>query len=342
MGTSTMKRWELEAVGRDGPHLRTVAVPEPGPGEVLVKVAAVSLNYRDLLVMESGMGLSLAFPFTPGSDLAGVVTAVGAGVRRFAVGEKVLSTFSPGRLDGPALGTARVPPYKTLGGAYPGVLAEYVAFPEDWFVKAPTTLDAGEASTLPCAGLTAWTALIENGPVRPGQTVLVQGTGGVALFGLQLARAQGADVIVTSGSDEKLARVKALGATHVIHREREDWVEAVYRITADRGVDHILELAGGPNLGRSIEAVALHGTISVIGVFEGFTVTGPSGPLLLKEPTIRGINVGTRRALESLVRAVDSTGLKPVIDARYPLEALPAALEHLRKGAFGKIVVESH
>ncbi|WP_244224963.1 zinc-dependent alcohol dehydrogenase family protein [Corallococcus sicarius] len=341
MVTSTMKRWEMDAPGRARLRLNTVAIPEPGPGEVLVKVAAVSLNYRDKQAIESGGGPAMKFPFTPASDLAGVVTGLGAGVTRFAVGDKVLSTFSPGRLDGPGHGSARVAPYVMLGGTHPGVLAEFVAFPADWFVRAPDTLDAAEASTLPCAGLTAWTALVEYGPVRPGQTVLVQGTGGVALFGLQLARAQGADVIVISGSDEKLARAKALGATHVIHREREDWVEAVYRLTADRGVDHILELVGGAHLGRSLEAVALHGRISVIGVFEGFTVTGSSIPLLLKEPTIRGINVGHRRGLEELVRAVDRLGLKPVIDTRYPLADLPAALEHLDRGPFGKVVVES-
>ncbi|WP_233595868.1 NAD(P)-dependent alcohol dehydrogenase [Corallococcus sp. CA031C] len=342
MVTTTMKRWEMDAPGRERLRLKTVALPEPGPGEVRVKVAAVSLNYRDKSAIESGVGPSQRFPFTPASDLAGVVTDVGEGVTRFAVGDRVISTFSPGRLEGPGHGSARMPPYVMLGGSHPGVLAEYVAFPADWFVKAPATLDAGEASTLPCAGLTAWTALVEYGPVRPGQTVLVQGTGGVALFGLQLARAMGADVFVTSGSDDKLARAKALGATHLIHREREDWVEAVYRLTADRGVDHILELVGGAHLGRSIEAVALHGRISVIGVFEGFTVTGPSAPLLLKEPTIRGINVGHRRALEELVRGVDRLGLKPVIDRRYGLEELPAALEHLERGPFGKIVVESH
>jgi NADPH:quinone reductase-like Zn-dependent oxidoreductase len=336
---ATMRLWTMNAVGRDNLRQDTAAVPSPARGEILVKVAAVSLNYRDKLVIETGMGLPLTFPFVPASDMAGTVVELGEGTTRFKVGERVISTFRPGWIDGPPSGTARVPPYETLGGIHPGVLAEYVAFPEDWFSQAPKTLDDAEASTLPCAGLTAWFALVERGRLCPGQTVAVQGTGGVALFGLQIARAQGADAIVLSASKEKLARAKALGATHLIDRSQEDWVEAVYRITGDRGADHIVEIAGGANLGRSVEAVAVHGRISVIGVLEGFSFSGPSGPLLLKSPTIQGIGVGHRRALEDLVRAVDKIGLKPVIDHRYAFHELHAAFDHLDRGPFGKIVV---
>ena len=168
----------------------------------------------------------------------------------------------------------------------------------------------------------------------------MQGTGGVALFGLQIAKAHGAEVIVTSGSQAKLERAIALGADHGINRQTEDWVEAVYRLTSDHGADHILEIVGGAHLGRAIEAVAIHGRISVIGVFEGFEVSGPVGPLLLKSPTIQGIGVGHRRALEDLVAAIDRIGLKPVIDRRYSFTDLPAALEHLDRGPFGKIVIE--
>ncbi len=336
-----MKRWQMTAIGRDHLALADVPVPQPEPGEILVKVAAASLNYRDKMVIETGMGLDLQFPFTPASDLAGTVVAVGEGAKRFQMGNRVISTFSPGWIDGAKPGgNARIPPYQTLGGVHPGVLAEYVAFPEDWFVAAPAQLNDIEASTLSCAGLTAWFALIERGALHAGQTVVVQGTGGVALFGLQIAKAHGAEVIVTSASDEKLARAKALGADHVVNRRSEDWVEAVYRLTADRGADHILEIAGGPNLGRSIAAVAVQGRISVIGIFEGFDISGPAGPLLLKSPIIQGIGVGHRRALEDLVAAVDRTGLKPVIDKTYALADFPAALDHLDRGAFGKIVVE--
>jgi NADPH:quinone reductase-like Zn-dependent oxidoreductase len=169
--------------------------------------------------------------------------------------------------------------------------------------------------------------------------VLVQGTGGVALFGLQIAKAMGAEVIVTSGSAEKLARAKALGADHGISRHDGDWVAAIHDLTHDRGVDHILEIAGGANLGRSLQAVAVEGVISMIGVLEGFDIAGPVAPLLLKSPRIQGISVGHRRALEDLTRGVDRIGLKPVIDKVYPLEDLPAALDHLDRGPFGKIVI---
>jgi len=338
--TDRMQRWEMDGIGRDRLALKEAAVPEPAAGEVLVKVAAVSLNYRDKLVIDGGMGLPLAFPFTPGSDLAGTVQAVGSGVSRFAPGDRVISTFAPGWIDGAPLGNGRVPPYKTLGGVHPGVLAQYVAFPEDWFARAPATLDDAEASTLPCAGLTAWFALIEKGHLQPGEIVLVEGTGGVALLGVQIARAHGAQTIIVSGSADKLERARALGADHGIDRSVEDWVEAVYRLTGDHGADHILELVGGPHLGKAVQAAAIGGRIHQIGVLEGFEVAAPAGPLMLKNLTVQGIGVGHRRALEDLVAAVDRTGIKPVIDARYPIADLPAALDHLDRGAFGKIVVE--
>jgi NADPH:quinone reductase-like Zn-dependent oxidoreductase len=166
---ATMRLWTMNAVGRDNLRQDTAAVPSPARGEILVKVAAVSLNYRDKLVIETGMGLPLTFPFVPASDMAGTVVELGEGTTRFKVGERVISTFRPGWIDGPPSGTARVPPYETLGGIHPGVLAEYVAFPEDWFSQAPKTLDDAEASTLPCAGLTAWFALVERGDFVQGR-----------------------------------------------------------------------------------------------------------------------------------------------------------------------------
>jgi NADPH:quinone reductase-like Zn-dependent oxidoreductase len=335
----TMRRWEMNAIGRGNLRLAETSIPEPRDGEVLVKVGAASLNFRDKLVIETGMGLPLAFPFTPASDLAGAVVATGRGVTRFATGDRVISNFIPDWIDGVRPGNARTPPYQTLGGFYPGVLADYVSFPEDWLAKAPASLDDAEASCLPIAGLTAWFALIELGALHAGQSVVVQGTGGVALFGLQIAKLHGAEAIVTSSSDEKLARVKALGADHLINYRNADWVEAVYRITGDRGADHVLEIAGGPHLARALAAVAVQGRVSVIGVLEGFEVSSPALPLLLKAPVVQGISVGHRRGLEDLVAAVDRTGLKPVIDRRYALDELPAALDHLERGPFGKVVL---
>lgn len=338
--TETMRRWEMDGIGPGRLELRDVPVPAPGPDEILVKVTAASLNYRDKLVIEGGMGLPLTFPFTPGSDLAGSVVALGENATRFRTGDRVISTFAPGWIDGAPLGDARTPPYRTLGGVYPGVLAEYVVLSQEWLVPAPGTLSDPEASTLSCAGLTAWFALVEKGKLHAGQTVLVEGTGGVALFGLQIAKAHGAQAFVVSGSAEKLARAKALGADHGIDRTREDWVEAVWRITGDRGVDHILELAGGPHVAKAVHAAAIGGHIHQIGVFEGFDIAVPAGPMMLKNLTVHGIGVGHRRALEDLVAAVDQSGIKPVLDTAYPLVDLPTALDHLDRGPFGKIVIE--
>ncbi|MBB4188261.1 zinc-dependent alcohol dehydrogenase family protein [Sinorhizobium terangae] len=338
--TKWMREWSIDAIGPQNLKITEHPVPDIGDRDMLVRTTAVSLNYRDKLMLETGMALDLDFPFVPASDMSGVVENVGKGVTRFSPGDRVISTFHPGWLDGLRPGSGREPSYATLGGVHPGVMSEYVAFPEDWFVAAPKSLDAAEASTLPCAGLTAWFALLEKGHLRPGDRVVVQGTGGVALFGLQIAKAMGAEVIVTSGSQEKLARALALGADHGINRKSEDWVERVYELTADHGADHILEIAGGAGLGQSLRAVAADGRISVIGVLEGFEISGPAAPLLLKSPVLQGISVGHRRALEDFVGAVDRIGLKPVIDKRYTFADFREALAHLDRGPFGKVVIE--
>ncbi|MGO6818594.1 NAD(P)-dependent alcohol dehydrogenase [Rhizobium brockwellii] len=337
----TTRQWQIDTIGPE----RQVTIGErrlePISGnKVLVRTEAVSLNFRDRLVLESGMGLPLQFPFVPASDMAGVVEAVGPEVSRFKPGDRVISTFSPDWIDGRGLGDARTPPYKTRGGFYPGVLSQYTVLSEEWYSRAPETLDAAQASTLPCAGLTAWFALIERGGLKAGDKVLVQGTGGVALFGLQIAKAHGAEVFITSGTAEKLGRAAALGADHVINRHEGDWVEQLYQLTGGYGADHVLEIVGGPHLGQALKAVAINGRISVIGVLDGFEVSGPAGPLLLKAPVVQGISVGHRRALEDLVRAIDQTGLKPVIDKRYAFDEFPEALDHLYRGPFGKVVVE--
>lgn len=334
---STMTQWTASSPGARHLALMSVPVPTPGEHEVLVRVDAVSLNYRDIGVVEGeASGGGVPFPLTPGSDLAGTVVATGSRVTRVRESDAVLGTFWAGWLDGDCPPTARV-----LGGSLPGVLAQYVVLHEDWLVHAPRTLNAVQASTLPCAGLTAWFALVEKGGLRAGQTVLVQGTGGVALFGLQLARAHGAQVIVTSSSEEKRRRVLELGASHVIDRTAGNgWDTQARALTDGRGVDHIFELAGGENLGISLRALRQGGRISLIGVLGEYAMTFPSIPSFLTRPVIQGIGVGHRRALEELVRAVDAVSLAPVVEAIYDFERLPDALAHLSRGAFGKVVVQ--
>jgi NADPH:quinone reductase-like Zn-dependent oxidoreductase len=333
----TMGQWVLREAGAQHLRLEETAVPTPGTGEIVVRVAAVSLNYRDLgFIAGTQSGTPLALPVTPGSDMAGTVVASGAGVTRFSEGDEVMGTFWAGWIDGECPPDARV-----LGGSLPGVLAHYVVLDETWAVRAPLTLNAVQASTLPCAGLTAWFALVEKGAVHAGQTVVMQGTGGVALFGVQLARAHGARVIATSSSAAKLERVLALGATDGIDRSQSrDWDRVALEMTGGRGVDHVFELAGGDNLGASLRALRQGGRISLIGTLDGYNMSLPSISAFIGRPVIQGIGVGHRRALEDLVRAVDALGLKPVVDTVYAFDELPAALAHLERGAFGKVVVK--
>lgn len=332
--TSSMQGWQLMQPGAHNLELLRHPIPEPGPGEVLVRVAAVSLNYRDQLIVDAAYAPGTFVPLAPCSDFAGEVVRLGTGATRFTAGARVLGSFTCDWIDGPSLGTGQA-----LGGVGgPGVLAEYIALPERWLVAAPTSLDDVQAATLPCTALTAWNALFEQGALRPGQTVLLQGTGGVALSALQLARAAGAQVVITSSSESKLARARALGATHSVLRDGDgNWVRQVQALTG--GVDHVLELAAG-DLAHSIAMLKPGGRLSLIGVFEGFEARLPLVPVFQKEITVQGINIGSRSALERLVAAVDVLGIQPVIDTRYPLRDFPAALQHLRRGAFGKIVIE--
>lgn len=331
----SMHRWTLPRFGLDHLTLANAAIPTPGQGELLIKVAAVALNYRDKMMVENGMGMKLDAPLTPASDMAGDVIGVGPGVTRFQVGERVLSTFHAGWVEGGY--AAR---HATLGGPLPGMLAEYVVLDQEGAVAAPRSLDAVQASTLPCAALTAWFALVEMGGLRAGQTAVVQGTGGVALFGLQFATAHGARVIVTSGSDDKLARAEALGAAHGINRHAApDWSTRVLELTDGRGADHVLELAGGDNLAQSLDALAQGGRISLIGVLDGLEIRAPAVPLLQKRATLQGIGVGHRRALERMIDAIDHLGIQPVIDSEFPFGDVPAAFERLAQGPFGKVVV---
>jgi NADPH:quinone reductase-like Zn-dependent oxidoreductase len=305
--------------------------------EILVRVGAVALNYRDKVVVDGIYLPHLQLPFTPASDAAGVVVEAGKEVTRFRVGDRVIVHYRRKWLDGDP-GPEEIA--ACVGGPLPGVLAEYVVLPEYGAVATPSCLDDCEASTLPIAGLTAWFALLEDGQLRPGDWVLVEGTGGVSLFALQFAKAAGARVLVTSRSDEKLERAKALGAFGGVNYVRtRNWDKTVLDFTSGKGVACVIETAGGTSLQRSIDALAINGRIEVIGFLEGVQADINILSLVRKRAQIRGVAVGHRRAFERMNCALESLQLKPVIDSVYDFLQLPQAFQHLERGGFGKIVI---
>lgn len=338
--TSSMKCWSMDQLGMSNLKCETRPIPKPAAGEVLVKVSAVSLNYRDFLTVEGAIvQLPIQFPFSPGSDMCGSVVEVGEGVKRFQAGDRVISVTMVNWLDGRPLGNGRDMANDTLGGSFPGVMAEYLAMPESWLIAAPSSLSDAEAATLPTAGVTAWAAMVEQNHINPGQTILIQGTGGVALFCLQLAKIQGAETFVTTSSNEKAARLKDLGADHCINRNEVDWVDEVFRLTNNRGVDQVIDLAGGDGVMQSVSAVAGGGRVQIVGGLDTYEITASSVDMFLKAVTLQGVLCGPRRACEEFVRAVDANGLKPVIGHRFDFSELPAAFDQLCAGAFGKIVL---
>jgi NADPH:quinone reductase-like Zn-dependent oxidoreductase len=316
----------------------TSAAPAPGPRQVLIQVGAASLNYRDLLtVMDISSSRKDLIPM---SDGAGTIVALGAGASRWQEGDRVSPNFFPDWTGG-AFSLSYLA--KALGGGTTdGVLSDYIVADEDSLVRVPDHLTLAEAATLPCAGLTAWHALFERGGLKPGATVLVQGTGGVAMFGLQLASAHGARVIVTSSSDEKLERAKALGAWKTInYAVSPEWDVEVLTLTEGRGADHILELGGPNTYDRSIRAVAAGGRIAQIGVLSGFTSQPNISPLQYKNATIDGICVGSREHFENLNAFMTAHQIKPVLDQRFGFEEVPEAFRILKgAGHFGKLVIE--
>lgn len=332
-----MKSWQLLSEGIENLRPIEQAVPAPKEGQVLVRTGAVSLNFRDWDIVAGTYHTKMPPPFVPASDLAGTIVAVGKGVTRWKEGDRVTSLFRPLWLDGEL--TKEVSP--SLGGPLPGVLSEYVLFSEQSLVQTPTYLSDQEASTLPIAALTAWVGLAEEGRLQPEQTVVLQGTGGVSLFGLQIAKAFGARAIVTSGKQEKLERLKGLGADLGIHTATTpEWQQTVTEFTAGQGTDQILEIAGGRNLARSIQALRIGGVIVVIGYLDGRETTIPIAPLLVKRIRIQGISVGHRAAFERMLTFFSEHQLRPVIDKVYSLDETPAAFEHLGRGAFGKVVIQ--
>ena len=314
----------------DGLRLAERPKPSAGPGQVLVRIRAASLNYRDLAVVQGKyFGGAVPRNLIPLSDGAGEVEAVGDGVTAFAPGDRVVATFTQGS------------PPAALGSPLDGTLAEYVVFPESGLLKIPEHLSFEEAATLPCAGVTAWNALMEGKITRPGDTVLTLGTGGVSILALQIAKAAGARVIVTSSSDEKLERAKALGADATInYRRTPNWDQEVLALTSGRGADHIVEVGGAGTLPRSLHAVAQRGEIVLIGV-----LTPPSGDLNLhalmpKNATLRGVFVGDKPMFEALIRAIEANRIHPVVDQVFDFQSAPEAYRRLQAAQhFGKLVI---
>jgi NADPH:quinone reductase-like Zn-dependent oxidoreductase len=275
----------------------------------------------------------------PMSDGAGEVTAIGDGVKRFKVGDSVVSTFFPQWQAGlPSLARLIGVP----GDHVDGFAAEYVTMAADAFTGMPKGWTFTEAATLPCAALTAWRALMVEAKIKPGSVVLVQGSGGVSIFALQFAKAMGATVIATSSSDEKLARLKALGADHLINYKSEaNWGQAAAAFTNGRGVDAVVEIGGPGTLGQSIQACTIGGHISLIGVLTGWTGEVPTALAMSKNVTIKGLTVGSRQDQEDMIGAIDATGIKPIIDSVYPLDGIAAAFAHqVSQKHFGKICLE--
>lgn len=326
-------------------NLNRVDTPDPakpGPGQVLVRVRATSLNYRDLMMVNGLYNPRQPLPLVPLSDGAGEVVAIGAGVTRVAVGDRVAGIFTQQWLGGRF--EARYWKESTLGGPLPGMLREYAVLPAEGVVKIPDHLSYEEAATLPCAAVTAWNALVVSGGIKSGDTVLVQGTGGVSVFALQFARMHGARVIVTSSSHEKLGRALGMGGSDGInYRENPEWEKAVRSLTGGEGVDHVVEVGGTGTLPKSFHAVRAGGHVAVIGVLTATEGSAPIDPMpiLTRAIKVQGILVGSREMFEAMNRAITQNQMRPVIDRVFPFEDARAAFEHLRSGShFGKIVIQ--
>lgn len=310
--------------------------PTPGPGEVLIKMHACSLNFRDLLqMMTPGVPeMAKENPFIPVSDGAGEIVEAGPGVTRVAVGDRVMGNFHPGWI----YGTARMVDYAgALGGGVDGMLAEYRVMAQDDVIPVPDYLSYAEASTLPCAGVTAWNALSQ---VRADQTVLLLGTGGVSIMALQIARAAGARIIITSSSDEKLAHAREMGADETInYKDHPEWQHEVLRLTGGIGADHVVEVGGGGTLPRSVEACAPAGFIHVIGVL----TQGELNPifLIVKSLNMRGILVGSRQHFEELCAFATQHQIRPTIDRHFTFDEAREAYRYLEGAShFGKVVID--
>lgn len=333
-----MQAFQILQFGLENLQKVQLADPTPGPGEVLIRIHAASLNYRDLMLVRGHYDPHLHLPRIPLSDGAGEIAAIGTGVTRFRIGDRVTGLLLQNWRDG-------APSAKKLRGALAGdidgVLAEYVVLPEHGVLRFPDHLSYPEAAALPCAALTAWHAVVELAAIRPGDTVVIQGTGGVSIFALQFARLLGARVLGISSSDEKLARAKTLGLDAGLnYKQYPEWSAWVKEMTGGKGADLIVEVGGSGTLTESMNAVRIGGTIAQIGVLSGIAEKLSVLPMLMRQIRIVGIYVGPRTMVEAMHRAIELHALKPVVDKVFPFSETVAAYRHLEDGThFGKVVI---
>lgn len=332
-----MKIWEIRnKQGLDSLTLTERLASQPKPGYVLLRMRAASLNYRDLLTLKGAYNSKQQLPLVPLSDGVGEVVAIGEGVTRVQTGDRVAGIFMQKWLAG---NFSAEKAKSALGGAIDGILAEYVTLHEDGVIHVPKHLSDEEAATLPCAAVTAWHALISEGNLKAGDTILILGTGGVSLFALQFAKMVGARVITISSSDEKLARVQQMGSAEGInYKTTPNWDEQVWQLTDGVGVDHVIEVGGAGTLNKSLRAVRAGGHVSLIGVLSGSSGEISTATILQKNLRVQGIYVGSREMFETMNRAITLHKMTPVVDQVFSFDQVREALAYMESGAhFGKI-----
>ncbi len=333
-----MRQFRFDSFGIDNLRIVDAAPPDPGPGEVRVAMRAMSLNYKDLMIVEGTYNPKLSLPVVPIADGAGFVSAVGDSVKSVEISQPVMIHPMVDWVDGPF----RFEYHKRIVGySLPGVAAEEVVLPEQAVLPVPDGFDLLDAATLPTAGLTAWNCLVEHGAIEPGQTILTLGTGGVSMFALQLGKALGAAVIITSSSDEKLKRARELGADHGInYRENPSWYKTVMELTDGEGADLTLETSGAKSFEQSTRATKGNGTVAFLGSIEGLKSEIDLRFVMMKRLTVYGIFVGSRSDFTNFSQYLSTRPIKPVIDRIFSFEQLPDALRYLKSGGhMGKIVV---
>ena len=333
-----MKAIQLTKFGLENFVLTETDQPEPAPGQALVKLTAASINYRDLMIAQGFYRPDLALPIVPLSDGAGEVVAIGDGVSRVKVGDRVTPLFFPNWISGDGSGAEKG---ASTGCEMPGVLREFGVFDENALCTFPDFMSDEEAACLPCAGLTAWRAL-EVSNIKAGDTILAMGTGGVALFAIQFAKALGANAIVISSSDDKLGRAKDLGASHGInYMTTPEWADAVVELTGGKGVDCVMELGGAGTLLQSLKAIRIGGHVPMMGNLAGIKIDMDIFPILIKNAHIHGITVGNRDQFESMVTCVAANEIRPVIYKTYSFEDGGQAIKDIAAGShFGKLTVK--